>query len=271
MSLDYVDPTTPPVDWNGPVFPEPLLYGGAAVWFVLLIAALMGLLFFRQRLFDERLARRRAPEVIYHAVRQALNQALIKTGDETISAGRRVQDVLELHLGPLLSFSGAVGGPAGKLRKALAGKGEPQRAAEHAKPDHSDKSHGENGGQTALVVSSGAENNLVITPAQILTAEAKHEHHGPGHGHGGHGQAHGEVEMSARDQRMAVRDALEALSEYWRKDVVERDLRKIQELLLVSGPIGAGSARSGRPPSAETRLLLGPLAPNRPARSARPS
>lgn len=101
MSLDYIDPTTPPpTEWNGPIFPEPLLYSGAALWFILLIVALIAIFYYRQKLFDERVGRRRAPEHIFASVRRALDLALMKTGDETIGAGRRVQEALDQTSGP---------------------------------------------------------------------------------------------------------------------------------------------------------------------------
>jgi hypothetical protein len=267
MSLDYIDPNTtrpPPVDWGGPIFPEPLLYSGAALWFILLIVAVVGLMFYRQKLFDERVVRRRAPEHIYASIRRTLDLALMKTGDETIAAGRRVQEALDQHLGPLLAFSHALGGPNAKLRKALAGKAE----AVHVKHEP----HVERTSQPAVVVASGVNDRVTITPAQILTAESGHGEHG-GHnshdaGHGGHG-GH-EAEMSAREQRVAVREALELLSDYWRKEPVERDLRAIQDALLTRSFLNSPPVRAARARNAETKLLFGPLAPpRRPVRTVR--
>ena len=247
------------MEWGGPIFPEPLLYSGAALWFILLIAALVGLMYYRQKVFDERLVRRRAPEHIYVSIRRTLDLALMKTGDETMAAGRRVQEALEQHLGPLLLFSHALGGPSAKLRKALSGKAE----VVHAPVKH--EPHVDRIAQPAVVVASDVLDRVTITPAQILT-EGGHRDHG-GHGghdagHGGHG--HHEVEMSAREQRVAVREALEQLSDYWRKEPVERDLRAIQDALLTRGFLNSPPVRAARVRNAEAKLLFGPLAPRRP-------
>jgi hypothetical protein len=216
MSLDYVEPSAPPpVDWVGPVFPEPLLYSGAALWFILLIAALVGLIILRQRLMEERAIRRRAPELIFAAVRKTIDQALMKTGAETIAGGRRVAEALDLHLGPLIAFSDALNGRLGKLKKALDGK-----ADDHA-PHGKGEAHG--AAQSALVVTAGTDQHVTIAPAKIVS-----DGHAP-HGCGDH-KGH---DMTAREQINAVRQALEHLSEYWCKGRVEDDLRKIQDALMI--------------------------------------
>ena len=260
MSLDYIDPNTaplpPPVEWGGPIFPDPLLYSGAALWFILLIAALMGLLFYRQRLLDERLARKRAPEHIYITIRRALDQALLATGARTIDAGQKVADVLDFHLGPILLFSGGFGKPLGALRKALEGKTDPPppEPVKHIPIKHESKSS-EHGSQPAIVVSAGIRDRVVIAPAQIITP-AEHGH-GSGHdaGHGaGHAHPEAKRDMTAREQVVAVREALERISEYWRKESVERDLRKIQDAMSIPiavkrSPPPRASAPLRRPPA----------------------
>jgi hypothetical protein len=189
---------------------------------------LLAVLFYRQRLLDERIARKRAPEHIYWAVRRTLDQALIKTGGNTIEAGRTVADALELHLGPVLAFGGVLGKPLGKLKTALNGQIKADRH-EHAKPDHARFS--EQTAQPAIVVSSNSE-NVVIAPAQIVTMTDAD--HGAGH----HEFGEHRLEMTAREQIVAVREALEHLSEYWRRDVVERELCKIQDLFIIQAPLG---------------------------------
>jgi len=239
MSLDYVEPSAPPpVDWVGQTFPEPLLYGGAALWFILFVAALAGMAMFRQRLMEERAIRRRAPELIFAAVRKTIDQALMKTGAETIGGGRRVAEALQQHLGPLISFSGALGGPLGKLKKALEGKADESAAHGGASHGHG---HGESHGapaQTALVVTANADQHLTIAPGKVVS-DGPAPHHPP--------PPHKPAEMTAREQIIAVREALELLSESWRKEAVEGDLRKIQDALLIRSIPGGSPARPLRP------------------------
>ncbi len=231
MSLDYPD-APPPVEWTGPIFPEPLLYSGAALWFILLVAAVIGLLAYRQRARDEAAARLRAPEHIYRTIRRVLDQALMKTGAGTIDGAQRVAEALEMNLGPLLTFGGSVSKPLGGLKKALAGEGERPHAAHVHAPESKTES--------AVIVSAGADRKVFISPAQIVSKEA------PPH----HGEKHSEP-MSGREQIVAVREALEALSDYWRKDVVERDLARIQDLLIIKTSSPA-SARAAPPPRRST-------------------
>jgi hypothetical protein len=249
MSLDYSDPG-PPVEWNGPIFPEPLLYSGAALWFILLVAALLGLLFYRQRLFDERLAKKRAPEHIHAVIRRALDQALLATGARTIDAGQKVADVLDLHLGPILAFGGDFGKPLRSLREALEGEADAHEGVKHIPIRHDGAA--EHGSQPAIVVSAGSRNRVVISPARIVT-----------HAEAGHGEAHRDHgdrkhEMTAREQVVAVREALERLSEYWRRESVERDLRKIQDAMMISPSVGQTPLRAVAPVRRATAPILSP-------------
>lgn len=238
MSLDYVDPSNPPpVDWNGPVFPEPMLYRLAPLWLFLLVLAVLGLLFYRQRLMDARSDHRRAPSIIYREVRLAIDQALRATGPATIPAGQRVIETVKLYLDPMLKFSGDLRGCFGKLEKAVKGEAQKHEGGHHHPPvEHS---------QPAVVVSSSAEQRVLVTPAQIITATDA--------GHSGHGDHH--ESMSTHEQTAAVRYALERLHDFWTPNNVEPRLKEIRDALSIREPkgVGAQGVRARPSPAARPR------------------
>jgi hypothetical protein len=228
MSLDYPDGPSP-AEWGGPFLIDPVFIGGGAVWLILLAVAALALWNNRRQRDEERRARDKAPEHIYDAVRKALDQALLKTGAGTLDGGRAVAEALELHLGPLLSFSGGCSKPLNALKKALQGDG-PARVpprGNHERPSGGVKT------QPALVVSSGARDKVVISSADIVTRDDGQDAHPPeaAHAHPAEPQP-----MSTREQIIAVREALEQLSDHWRKEAVLGDLRKIQALLMITPP-----------------------------------
>jgi hypothetical protein len=177
---------------------------------------------------DERAARHRAPEELFRSIRKALDQALCKPGDEIIGPARKVVDLMEARLGPLLTFGAPLNGSLGRLKKALEGKGKVK--VDHPVADHS-------GGAT-VVIASGHNPNVVIGPGHTVSSEEKappppvHEKEG---------------EMTARDRRIAVREALEDISAFWSKDRVERDLRSIQDALTGKSSMGIASPRLASP------------------------
>jgi hypothetical protein len=240
MSLDYVDPSTPPpVEWTGAIFPEPMLYRLAPLWLFLLVIAVLGLLFYRHRLFDARSDGRRAPSIIYAEIRKAINQALYATGPATIPAGQKVIETLKLYLGPILAFSGEFRGPFSRLENAVSGKAE---AAAH-KPAHKPEPKP----ATVVVKSTSAGEGTVTTdkviqvvgPAQVITIGDSAQHDG----HGGHETHHHDEAMSTNDQTAAVRYALERLHEFWTQNTVEPKLKAIHDALSIREPKGARSSR----------------------------
>ena len=101
-----------------------MLYRLAPLWLFLLVLAVLGLLFYRHRLFDARSDGRRASSIIFREVRAAIDRALWATGPATIPAGQKVIETMRLYLGPVLSLSSDLKGPYGKLKDAVAGKAE---------------------------------------------------------------------------------------------------------------------------------------------------
>ncbi len=246
MSLDYIDPTTPPpVDWTGGVFPEPMLYRMAPLWVFLLLLAVLGLLFYRQRLLDLRSDGRRAPAIIFKEIRTAIDRALYATGPATIPAGQKVVETIKLYLGPVLAFSSDLKGQLGRLEKAIEGKAEdglPKK--EPHDPAKAEARHG-----AVVVTTTGQEGAVtadkfvqVVGPAQIVTVtEApRHEPHD-----GGRDKHDHENVMSVHEQTAAVRYALERLHELWTVNTMEPRLKAMQEALSIREAKGA---RLGRDP-----------------------
>ena len=243
MSLDYIDPSTPPPpDWTGAIFPEPMLYRLAPLWVFLLVLALLGLLFYRQRLMDARDDGRRAPAIIFKEIRTAIDRALYATGPATIPAGQKVLETIKLYLGPVLAFSSDLKGPLGKLEKAVEGKPDSDRHHAKANQGHA-KTEAK---QTVVVTASGKEVDVtgdkvvqVVGPAQVVTVtEApRHDAHDDGHGHD-----HEKV-MSMHEQAAAVRYALERLHELWTANTVEPRLKAMREALSIREPKGARLSR----------------------------
>ena len=151
------------------------------------------------------------------------------------------------------------------MKKALAGKTETAHG-----PPVKHEPHIERTAQPAVVVASGLGDRVAIAPAQIITAETGHGGHGGSGDLGGHG--HHDAEMSVREQKVAVWEVLEQLSDYWRKDPVERDLRTIQDALLARSFLNSPPVRAARARNAERKLLFGPLAAPRspPVRTVKP-
>ena len=240
MSLDYIDPTTPPpMDWTGAIFPEPMLYRLAPLWVVLLVLAVLGLLFYRQRLMDARDDGRRAPAIIFKEIRAAIDRALYATGPATIPAGQKVAETIKLYLGPVLAFSSDLKGALGKLEKAIEGKPDSDRHQSKAHQDHA-KTEAKH---TVVVTASGKEVDVteghvvqVVGPAQVVTVTEAPRH--DAHGDGDH-----DAVLSMHDQTAAVRYALERLHELWTANTVEPRLRAMHEALSIREPKGARLSR----------------------------
>jgi hypothetical protein len=253
MSLDYIDPstTTPPPDWAGAIFPEPMLYRLAPLWVFLLVLAVLGMLFYRQRLLDARSDGRRAPAIIFRAVRGAIDRALLATGPATIPAGQKVIETVRLYLGPILAFSGEFGAPFHKLEKAVAGKAEQGEKHDHHTHGSSEPRHG-----TLVVTTAGHEGQVVadkviqvVSPGQVIAVTDAPPSHD-------HGKQHGHHEgMSTHEQTAAVRYALERLHEFWTADTVEPRLKAIRDALSIRKPKGGGLSREPyrRPPVEQRR------------------
>ncbi len=245
-------------DYDGPPPYRPLIGEGAwpdhmANTFILLIllaAVIVGYLCFRagQRMEKQRYEAdySKAPAIIFFAVRRQIDIALIATGEKAFGPIKTLLDTVDACLGPVLALSAgpnSLAGALGRLKHAM----NTTKRKVSAHDDHG-AGHG-----SAVIISSGSGSAIaaasadggtvqVVQPARIIEVP----------GHGGHGLDR-DVDMSSRERALAVREALEALSEYWQKERVENDLRAAQTALLISKPIGPAplpgyTDRRPRPP-----------------------
>jgi uncharacterized membrane protein YidH (DUF202 family) len=271
-------------DYDGPSAYHPLIGEGA--WpdqlvntlglLVLLATLVLCAVAYRMGQRSERAHRthqaNRAPEIIYTAIRRQIDIALIATGEGIFRPARNLTDTIDAYLGPVLKLHDgpqSLGVAIQKLKHALG-------AMKKKVPDDSHDHHhasatggstviitgggggGANGPSASASASAGGNSVQVVEPARII--ELPH-----GGGHGGHGGGHGqheprmkEVELTAKERVLAVREALELLAEGWQKERVERELKAAQQALLIERPIGEKPGaivrpRAASPPGAQPR------------------
>jgi hypothetical protein len=228
----------------------------------------------------------RGPEIIYLAVRRQIDVSLLATGDSAFGPVRKLVETLDAYLGPVLKFSDGMTSLAGvvqKLRKALVT--DKKKVVEEKTDGHHGAVHvhGQGaftgqGGSTVIIATPPAGPNGLMTgvDGQTTTANvAAAAAVGPGGGvqvvqparvfeipsHGLLAQPGGapakpiekEVDLSSRERSQALREALEALSDYWQKERVETELRAAQRALNITRAIGEKEGllpRNTRPPPA---------------------
>lgn len=265
-------------DYDGPPPYHPLVGEGAwpdhyvnMVAIILLIAlAILCYLAYRAGQRAERRERElhhaRAPGIIYHAVRRQIDIALIATGEKAFGPVRTLLETIDAYLGPVLALAGggSMIASIGKLKSAMhTTKRKPDSHGPAHSEGHSVHTAGGPGNAVAAVAAAGGVTVQVVQPPQ---ASEHDKSHGAGHG-AAHGAGHGghELELSSRERALAVREALEALAEYWQKERVERDLTAAQGALLISKPIGGGPG-APTPPASRPARLPRPTREGRPAR-----
>jgi len=227
----------------------------------------------------------RSPEIIYLAVRRQIDVALLATGERAFGPVRTLIETLDAYLGPVLRLTD---GPASlavviqKLKKALA-TDKKKVPVEPEKADHG-HAHALGSGSTVIIATGpalgapspgvvasaeGAASSVgvaaaaavgpgggvqVVQPARVFEIPG-HDPHPPHHPPAK--PAEKEVELSSRERALAVREALEGLSDYWQKERVEGELRAAQKALTITRAIGDKGllprpTRPAPPPPANT-------------------
>lgn len=217
----------------------------------------------------------RSPEIIFAAIRRQIDIALMATGEGIFRPARTLSETIDAYLGPVLKVHEgplSLGGTIHKLKGALS------TTKKKVPDDHGHGGHGGQGGQgghgpsTVIITSGGGAGAQggggptasasasvggggsvqVLDPVRVVELP-----HGGGHGH--QEPKMKEVELTSRERALAVRDALEALSEAWQKERVERQLKAAQQALLIDKPIGGEKpgvqprARPSAQPAAQAR------------------
>jgi hypothetical protein len=252
MMQDYGDLPPrgfPPLVGEG-AWPDSMVDTGAILLLILAIA-LCYAAYRSGRRYERRqmeFGANRAPEIIFHAIRRQIDIALMATGERAFGPVGRLIETIDAYLGPVLKLSdgkASLGETIHKLKRALSTDKRKVKVEEHsAHGGHS----GHGGGSTVIIAggptvaggavasasaSVGGGGVQVVEPARIFELQPQ----GHGHGHG-HNEEFKEVELSARERALAVREALEALSDYWQRERVEGELRAAQQALLITRPIG---------------------------------
>lgn len=258
---------------------------------------------FRQGLLAERKKvaeqREKTAGIIFTAIRQPLNSALLATGERVFSPARTLLETIDLYLGPVIALTGA-SSAIGNLRKALT---TTQKEVEVKAPAHGahiaqtvgqpgavafappqptiilttpvagqggGASASSSGGASVASASSdgpqGASGVHIIQPAPITpvqlvpmqpaAAHAPANDHGHGHGHEPKKE---KVDLTLKEQARAVREALEALSDYWQEDRMKDQIAKAQAALLIHEKIGTTTEKAAeRAAFFSPRLVRGP-------------
>lgn len=175
--------------------------------------------------------RGKAPELIFAAIRKRIDIALMATGERAIGPAEQLVATAELYLGPVLLFAVGFGSLFQGLRKALATYSveEEPKHGHHAAPVAATPGIGPfifvtppGGGATAsATATSGPAGGNV----QVVSPSAEH-------GHSAHGHKV-KRDLTPKERARAIREALEALSDYWQKDRVEGQIKAMQDCLLI--------------------------------------
>jgi hypothetical protein len=207
-----------------------------------------------------------APRIIFKEIRQKIDVALMATGVGVINPANALVATIDLYLGALVAFSSGFGGPYHALRKALTTTSVEE---DHHAHGAGHGGHGEGASPAPLYFIGpgvGAGNATASANAGLAGGASAATNGGSIHmvqplqpvypvsteggQKGDHGPAKVEKrkrDLTAKEQARAVRDALEALAEYWQKDRVESQLLAIQESLLITRPIGDKPPVPARP------------------------
>jgi hypothetical protein len=171
----------------------------------------------------------RAPEIIFHAIRRQIDIALMATGERAFAPVGRLIETINAYLGPVLKLSDgkvSLGDTIHRLKRALSTERRKVKVEGHGSAA---------GAPTVIIAGGGAVATASASVGGVQVVELPG--HGGGHGHGHH-EEFKDVELSARERALAVREALEALSDYWQRERVEGDLRAAQQALLITRQIG---------------------------------
>ncbi len=229
-----------------------------AILLVILLIALCYAAYRSGRRYERRqmeFGANRAPEIIFHAVRRQIDIALMATGERAFGPVGRLIETIDAYLGPVLKLSdgkASLGETIHKLKRALSTDKRKVKVEEHGA-----QGAGHGGGSTVIIAggpsvaggavatasaSVGGGGVQVVEPARIFELQPQ----GHGHAHGHH-EEFKEVELTSRERALVVREALEALSDYWQRERVEGELRAAQQALLITQPIGDKPAIPTRP------------------------
>ena len=223
-------------------------------------------------------AREKTAGIIFAAIRQPLNSALLATGERIFAPARTLLETIDLYLGPVIVLSGGVA-PIQNLRKALT---TTQKEVE-IKPGHGAQHVGHGapiayaapqptiilttpvagqgggasassagGASVASASSDGPGGGVhVIQPAplqamQLVPIAPGQPNSANGVADHGHGEApkKEKVDLTLKEQSRAVREALEALSDYWQEDRVKDQITKAQAALLIHEKIGTTTEKA---------------------------
>jgi hypothetical protein len=198
---------------------------------VTVVLSLVGAtVYYRSRWRKSERARKEAPGIIYSAIYAKLDIALRATGPGAITAAQDLCDVIELYLGPLLTFSTDLNRLLEQLKKALKGKIKQT---------------------TTTTITTGPEHGLSIAAASAAASSAGGASAASASAGGAHvtvtapppanppAPAASERDASTREQMIEVRVALEGFAAFWTRAVVVEKLRRAQRALLISAPICA--------------------------------
>lgn len=165
---------------------------------------------------SDKAQRERVRERIFSDIYEALDAALKASGVATITSAQALVAVYDRHLGPLVRLGEGLGAPLEAVRKAtVTGKvKETPPVKEKGASDDID-----------VHVSAGL---VVVSPSPAPTPSSP---------------APVERDMSVLEQIAAVRKALDAFAEVWRKPNVETLLTNAQQALLEGAPYPSDDER----------------------------
>lgn len=241
--------------------PPPGLVGPLILLILVLILFLVaGAMMYRRGAAAERRraeeAQSRTGKVIFDAVRARLNGALLATGEQVFAPARTLMETIDLYLGPVLLLMGGLSPPAQQLRKALTTTQKEVEVKHEAPPTAHNGATiiltpplataggaaAATGGGAVASAATDAGGGIHIYKTASAGEPAKDGHKT---GEGGHGAVEKKkVDLTLKEQARNVREALEALSEYWQEDRVKDQIAKAQKALLITQPLGTVTERA---------------------------
>lgn len=160
-----------------------------------------------------------APEVIYKAIREDLDEALKTPGPNSIAKARALQRTINQYLGPVRALNADTTKMFADLEAAIEGKVKPPTppaghpSARGAGPAAAAASAAAGGAAAAVASIGQTEVAILATPAAAERA------------------------ATTKEQVRMVRDALEALNEYWASKTVVGRLDAAQQALQKPPPL----------------------------------
>lgn len=235
----------------------------------------------RRRLQEQR---ERTAQVIFSAIRQPLNAALLATGERVFAPTRTLIETIDLYLGAVIQLSGAVG-PIQNLKKALTTTqkevevkpepghghghgvahpiaqgptyafaapqptiilttpvaGQPGQASASSAGGASVASASSDTGSGVHVIQPAPMSPMVLTPAGPGVQPTSGGHPGVPVAPISHGPPEvkkEKVDLTLKEQARNVREALEALSDYWQEDRIKDHIAKAQAALTIYEKLG---------------------------------